>query len=99
MTYCFETRTGQVCFDHAKCDGCDSQACVEACRRVGANILVAEEGLPVLSVARDEARRRDTECLACELACSLRGKQAISILLPIEGLEEFRNLHGNPTEE
>jgi hypothetical protein len=95
VIYCFETRTGQVCIDHDQCVGCDSQACVEACRRFGSNILAVEEGLPVLSVSREEARRRDTECLGCEIECLLHGQRAITISLPIAGLEEFRNRHGN----
>ena len=97
MMYCFETRTGQICFDHSKCDGCKTHACVGACQRFGADILKLEGGLPVLSVAPDVARRRDTECLGCEAECLLRGQQAITISLPIPGLQEFRSRHGNPT--
>ena len=97
MNYCFETRTGEICVDHDRCDACDSQSCVEACRRVGADILEIKGRHPVLKVDRSEARRRDTECLACEVACRLRGQQAITITLPIEGLEEYRSRYGHPT--
>jgi hypothetical protein len=98
MTYCFDTRTGQVSIDHARCEGCDSKACVEACHRVGADILALEGGLPVLAVAAEEARRLDTECLACEIACFLRGRQALTISLPIPGLEQYRSRYGHTVE-
>jgi hypothetical protein len=95
MTYCFNTRTGQVCIDHRKCEGCSTVICVEACHRYGAGILSAHNGKPVLNVPEEEAKRLDTECLACEAECFLRGQQAIVISLPIPGLQEFRKSHGH----
>lgn len=95
MTYCFKTRTGQVYIDHHKCEGCATVICVEACHRYGAGILSADNGKPVLNVSSEEAKRLDTECLACEVECFLRGQQAIVISLPIPGLQEFRKRHGH----
>jgi hypothetical protein len=94
MMYCFSTRTGQVCIDHDKCDHCRTIACVAACQRHGVGILGAEHGKPVLNVSLEEAKRRDTECLACELECALHGQKAIVVSLPIPGLEEYRERHG-----
>jgi len=95
MTYCFGTRTGQICIDHAKCSACTTKACVDACSRYGAAILMLEDGKPVLNVSLEEAERRDTECLACEQECEVRGKGAIVIVLPINGLDEYRERHGH----
>ncbi len=97
--YSFEVRTGMVFIDHRKCEGCESLACVEACSCYGSGILKAEDGKPVLTVPRPEAKRRDIECLACEIECHFRGQQAIAISLPIAGLEEYRrSAHGHPAE-
>jgi Fe-S-cluster-containing hydrogenase component 2 len=94
--YTFELRTGKVSIDHSKCAGCTTLACVEACRRYGSAVLKAEAGKPVLAIPRDETGRRDIECLACEIACYLRGRQAITISLPIAGLEEWKSsAHGH----
>jgi hypothetical protein len=92
--YCFDTRTGQVCIDYAKCSDCVTMACVDACREHGVAILAEEAGRPLLNVSPEEARRRDSECLACEIACRQFGRQAITIHLPIAGLEEYREKHG-----
>ena len=88
--YIFEFRTGQVSIDYAKCDGCASFACAKACNLYGSGILRIEKGRPVLTIPPEEAKRRCTECLACEAGCHLRGRQAITILLPIMGLKEFK---------
>ena len=88
--YSFECRTGRVSIDHSKCDGCATFACVEACRLYGSGILGVQGDKPMLTVAPEYAKRRCTECLACELDCYSRGQQAITISLPLAGLEEFR---------
>jgi len=97
--YCFETRTGRVCIDHEKCQGCGSLACVKACSLYGSGILRAQAGKPVLAIPVQETRRRSTECLACEIECYFHGQQAIVISLPIVGLEEAREaVHGHSAE-
>jgi Fe-S-cluster-containing hydrogenase component 2 len=97
--YSFETRTGRVSIDHSRCDGCKTLACVKACSLYGAGILRVEKGKPVLSVSLDEAKRRDNECLACEMDCHFHGQRAIVISLPIEGLSELRRTdHGHSAE-
>jgi len=97
--YTFEFRTGKVSIDHAKCGGCTSFACVEACSLYGSGILTIENGKPVLAISPQEAKRRCTECLACEIGCYLHGQQAITISLPLAGLEEFRRtVHGHSAE-
>lgn len=88
MRYCFDTCTGLVCFDLDRCEGCKTAAYVEACQRHGPGILALEAGRPTLTVSAEEAKRRDTECF-------LRREQAITIVLPVAGLEEFRDRHGH----
>lgn len=83
----FETKTGQIEINRDECEDCDSYACLKACSMYGRSILKLEEGKPALRMDPDEVRRRDNECLACEEACRVDGKEAIDITLPIPGLE------------
>jgi len=87
--YSFETVTGgTVTFDHAICARCESKVCVEECAR---SILKLENGLPVLNITPEEAKRgRCVECLACEVECFFRGAGGGYVHLPIPGLEEYR---------
>jgi len=89
--YSFNTRTGCVQIDHHSCQECTLKGCVKACDKYGAGILTLEDGKAVLNVQREDAKRRDPECLACEVECWLHGKQAIAISLPMTGLEQFRS--------
>lgn len=86
--YSFRTVTGgTVTYDHAVCATCETKVCVEECAR---QILsLNDEGLPVLNISREEAESGQcVECLACEVACLLRGAGGGHIHLPIPGLEE-----------
>jgi succinyl-CoA synthetase beta subunit len=85
-TYHFETLTGALYIRHEQCDTCTEKPCVQSC---AAGILKFDDGRPVLTIPPEEAKKgRCTECLACELACTSHGNKAISIDLPIPGLEE-----------
>ena len=88
--YEFEFRTGKVSIDHGKCTNCTTYACVKACSLYGTGILRVKEGKPVLAIASDEAKRLCIECLACEHDCLFEGQKAITIVLPIPGLDEVR---------
>jgi len=87
--YSFATITGRVNFDHSQCLHCASKGCVGAC---GPKILkLDDEGCPVLAIPEAEAKKgKCTECLACEIYCTFKEKQAITIELPIPGLKEYR---------
>jgi succinyl-CoA synthetase beta subunit len=86
--YSFETFTGKVFIDHNKCPDCRTKGCIEACK---AEILKLEDGKPVLSVSREEAKKgKCTESLACEIFCTFHEQDAIFIHLPIPGLKEYR---------
>lgn len=87
--YAFETFTGQLFIDHRKCAGCRSKGCVDVC---APKILKLDEGKPILSISREEAKRgKCTECLACEIFCLFHEQEAIVIHLPIPGLKEYRD--------
>jgi succinyl-CoA synthetase beta subunit len=94
--YVFSTLTGRIAFDHSKCPQCRTKGCVEACLP---KILKLEDGMPVLEITPEEARRgKCTECLACEIFCKFHERNAIVIHLPIPGLKEYREkiLAGEP---
>ncbi|MDQ7026265.1 MAG: acetate--CoA ligase family protein [Anaerolineae bacterium] len=88
--YQFETVTGgTVTFDHALCRNCESKICIETCVP---QILSLDEGVPVLNIGHDEAKRGAcTECLACEVECYFLGNRGGIIHLPIQGLSSEKN--------
>lgn len=92
----FWEKTIRISIDEARCAGCTSSACVEACRVYGRAILTRGEDGRVHLVGDDaqESARRGTECLACEYECRMRGRGALSIEVPIEGLDDYRERHG-----
>ena len=86
----FTFRTGRFSLDYNKCEGCTGFYCVKACSLYGRNLLRIRDGRPVIFVSPEEAGRICVECLACEVECALKGKGAIRIELPIQGLDEYR---------
>ena len=90
----FSERTIKIIIDEEKCEGCETYACVEACKTYSRGILVLKDGKPAGEGSEEELARKGTECLACEEACRLRGNAALSIEAPIEGLDEYRAKHG-----
>jgi succinyl-CoA synthetase beta subunit len=89
--YRFETVTGgTVTLDHTRCAACETKICIEACAR--GILSLNEEGLPVLNVSHEEARKgRCVECLGCDIECFFHGNQGGFVDLPIEGLEAYRD--------
>jgi succinyl-CoA synthetase beta subunit len=86
--YEFETVTGKITIDHARCMDCKTKGCIQACTP---KVLKLESGTPVLAITAEEAKRgKCTECLACEIYCRFHAENAISIVLPIPGLKEYR---------
>ena len=91
----FKERSMKVTIDTTKCPDCTSKACIEACKTFDRGLLQLNEGKPSVShISAEEVVRRGTECLACEYACRQRGKNVISIEIPIKGLDEY--IHGIP---
>jgi Fe-S-cluster-containing hydrogenase component 2 len=91
----FNERTIKVIVDEAKCEGCPTHACIEACKTFSRGILVLKDGKPSVDhLSKDELIRKGTECLACEYECHFRGNGAITIEAPIEGLAAYRKKHG-----
>lgn len=88
MLYEFQTLTGKIRINHDLCRSCDTRPCIAAC---GPGILALKEGLPTLAVTVERAAKGGcTECLACELDCAAMGQGAVTVLLPIPGLEVAR---------
>ena len=86
----FGERTITVTIDTAVCTVCESKACVSACDTYARGILGLKGGHPTVEhLAPHEVARRGTECLACEYECRVRGQGALSIEIPIEGLDEY----------
>jgi len=84
--YRFDTVTGgKVILDHAACQDCSSKICIQTCVP---SILHLENGLPVLNITRDQAKKGAcTECLACEVECFFEGNRGGQVILPIPGLD------------
>ncbi len=86
--YSFETLTGTITYDHARCLECESKVCVETCVP---QILKLEDDVPVLAITREEAKAgKCIECLACEIECYFHGNKGGVVELPIPGLDEYR---------
>jgi succinyl-CoA synthetase beta subunit len=91
--YSFETRTGQIHYDHALCILCESKACIAACQP---DILKLVGDLPELAISAADAKRgRCTECLACEEECWNQGNHGAAIDFPIAGLLAYRKEHAS----
>ena len=87
----FSERSLTVSIDLPRCQECSSKACVAACAQYDRGVLQLSDGVPSVDhLEESELRRRATECLACELACRLRGLGALSIEVPIEGLDALQ---------
>jgi hypothetical protein len=87
----FTSQTGKVVINISKCIAprCGF-ACVKADRWYGRSCLKIENGKPTLAASPEQLKRLCNECLACEVECELHGGKAITIELPLYGIEEFR---------
>ena len=86
----FNERSIKVNIDVSRCPDCTTKACDDACKKFDRSILQLKDGIPSVShLSPDEVVKRGTECLACEFACWQRGRQAISIDIPIKGLDRY----------
>ena len=84
--YTFEIPTGRITIDQAACLACTAKPCVAACPP---QILEVCQGRAKLKISPGEAKHGGCiECLACELACQARGRDALWIELPVPGLAE-----------
>lgn len=92
----FETRTGKIIIDDSKCPDCTSFACVKACSLYNGALyrINLKEHKPELTYNMADLKRLCTECLACEQECSLRGLNAIIIMLPMPESEKFKKSEG-----
>ena len=88
--YQFQTVTGgTITYDHSVCATCETKICVQEC--VPKILSLNAEGLPVLNITEEEARKgRCSECLACEVECFFGGAGGGKIELPIPGLDKYQ---------
>jgi len=86
--YSFDSMTGKLTFDHAKCLKCEAKPCIDACIQKILSAKQTDGGTVVeLNITPDDAKKgKCTECLACEIECWANALNAIKIELPIEGL-------------
>jgi len=88
----FNVRSGgSITIDLSQCGACETKACVEACAVQGGPLVLDEgRGVPSLRWPLEEIERGGcVECLGCELDCELYGRQAITIVLPLERFDEY----------
>lgn len=90
----FSERTIKIKIDETKCEGCETYACVEACKTYARGILILKDGKPAVEGTAEELDRSGTECLACEFACTFKGNSALTIEAPIQGLADYREKNG-----
>jgi hypothetical protein len=77
-----------------QCAECTTRACVVVCESQGGPLVwnVERKG-PGLRWSEAEVERGGcVECLGCELDCTLTGRQAVTIHLPIARLEEYLDI-------
>ncbi len=93
----FTSQTGKVTISLARCIApkCGF-ACIKADRWYGRACLKIEGGKPALTGSPEQLKRLCNECLACEVECELYGGKAITIELPLHGLDEFRRKYRVP---
>ncbi|NMA70155.1 MAG: hypothetical protein GX958_12185 [Desulfitobacterium sp.] len=92
----FAEKSCKVRIDTSKCDTCETKACAEACKKYARGLLgIDEQGrASVAHLTDEEVLRLGTECLACEFACKFRGNDAITIEVPVKGLDEYLEKRG-----
>jgi formate hydrogenlyase subunit 6/NADH:ubiquinone oxidoreductase subunit I len=95
----FKVRSGgTVTIELERCVGCESRACLAVCDIQGGPLVLDKaKGVPGLRMAPPEIERGGcVECLGCELDCSLFGRSAVTILLPLDRLDEYLALLTEP---
>jgi len=88
----FKVRSGgTVTISLSRCQDCEGRPCLQVCRVQGGPLVLDEaRGVPGLGMPLAEIERGGcVECLGCELECALRGRQALTIDLPLPLLDEY----------
>ncbi|TGE31569.1 hypothetical protein [Desulfosporosinus sp. Sb-LF] len=87
----FAEKTLLVKIDTSKCDTCETKACADACKKYARGLLgIDDHGrASIAHRTTEETLRLGTECLACEFACRSFGNNAITIEIPVAGLDEY----------
>jgi formate hydrogenlyase subunit 6/NADH:ubiquinone oxidoreductase subunit I len=82
---------GTITLDLAQCVECRTQVCLRVCQTQGGPLVLDEaRGVPRLRWSPAEVERGGcVECLGCELDCATDGRKAVTIVLPLCGLDEY----------
>lgn len=80
--YSFPIRGGRVYIDHAQCDQTVNGILTE----FGQGIFTIDNGKPVLAISESDVAGKDSELIACEVECRMKGSDALYVDLEIEGL-------------
>ncbi len=82
---------GTIALDLERCVACDSKVCLRVCEVQGGPLMLDEvRGVPGLRWSMADIERGGcVECLGCELDCTLYGRQAVTIVLPLNTLDEY----------
>ena len=66
--------------------GCDATATARVVAKSG-GVLKDVNGKPALAIERDEAIKKDSEMIACEIECARAGTPVVFVDLPVPGLD------------
>jgi hypothetical protein len=82
---------GTITLDLARCIECETKVCLQVCQVQGGPLVLDEVlGVPSLQWSTAEVERGGcVECLGCELDCTIYGRKAVTIVLPLSGLDEY----------
>ena len=95
----FKVRSGgTITIALDRCVECETKACVAVCKIQGGPLVLDDErGVPGLRWSLAEVERGGcVECLGCELDCELYGRQAVTIVLPLERFDEYLDSLAEP---
>jgi hypothetical protein len=87
----FKLRSGgKIIINLDQCNKCDTKACIDICKIQEGPLVLDDQQVPSLRWPLSEVERGGcVECLGCELNCNLYGLHAVTIQLPIEGLDQY----------
>jgi hypothetical protein len=83
---------GGVTIDLDTCLTCETKACIPTCAQygLGSALVAGSDGLPALGMEPERAAKGGCiECLACDLACQLDGRGALTFTLPTPEVDAY----------
>ena len=89
---------GTISIALERCAACTTRPCVKVCESQGGPLVWdIERAVPTLRWGEAEIERGGcVECLGCELDCTVFGRQAVMIHLPLARLDEYLSSLAEP---